>query len=78
MVEAGGVEPPSENIPLQVLRAQPSFCFRAGGLPKAGCRSAILFKISPRPRQEKGFGYPAWSTPSSGPAGESGEDVSRS
>jgi len=35
-VEAAGVEPASENIPLQFLRTYPLICIRPWRLPKAG------------------------------------------
>jgi len=35
-VEAAGVEPASENIPLEFLRAYPLIWFRPWKLPKAG------------------------------------------
>jgi len=36
LVEAGGVEPPSGNIPLQLLRAYPPIYIRSEWLPEAG------------------------------------------
>ena len=42
LVEAGGIEPPSGNIPLQVLRTYPLVCFRRQPLPKAGWVVTIL------------------------------------
>jgi len=59
LVEVAGIEPASENLPLEFLRAHPSFSkLHAGFAPEGGIapRYPVGIRLAP-PGKE--FGYPA-------------------
>jgi len=77
MVEAAGVEPASENIPLQFLRTYPLFWHSHPVTPKGRLYrllSRVDFALFPTGR---GKDYPALNDAPSDPAGGTRKNVSR-
>jgi len=77
LVEAAGVEPASENIPLQFLRTYPLVWLSQPVTPK-GRLNLLLSRVNLAPSPTGvGKDYPALNDAPSDPAGEIRKNVSR-